>query len=325
MILRDKTFDAMKGLAILAVIIGHSTIPELLEKFIFVWHMPLFFIISGYFYKSYPNKEYIKKNIRQLVSPYVLTSLTIISCTILRDFIIGERIRINYIIGALVGNGTSNNPTFSEYSIGAIWFLLALCWCRIIYNMLVNCISDTYQRNVILVCISICATYVGTIVFIPTNLLQGMQALLFFHIGYLWRKGQILSKRMKPSYLGGIIVFTLCFLSVISGSMSMVRCYYGYFPINFMAAIAMTIGVYRFSILIQDLYISQFLVYCGRISLVVLCVHDIEMICRICPNLQKVLLFPTSCDFSIHLLVTLVCSFLLVQFKCVRNFFNLQM
>lgn len=47
---RDITFDIMKGVAILAMIAGHCFIPLKLHHFIYIWHMPLFFMVSGYFF-----------------------------------------------------------------------------------------------------------------------------------------------------------------------------------------------------------------------------------------------------------------------------------
>ena len=48
---RNVTIDALKGLGILLMIIGHSNLPFNLRGLIFVFHMPLFFIVSGYLYK----------------------------------------------------------------------------------------------------------------------------------------------------------------------------------------------------------------------------------------------------------------------------------
>jgi fucose 4-O-acetylase-like acetyltransferase len=39
-----------KAIGIMAVVIGHSNSP--IDNFIYLWHMPLFFFISGYFYKD---------------------------------------------------------------------------------------------------------------------------------------------------------------------------------------------------------------------------------------------------------------------------------
>lgn len=50
---RNNIIDVMKGLAILCVMIGHTYwCPRWLYIFIFSFHIPLFFIISGYFAKT---------------------------------------------------------------------------------------------------------------------------------------------------------------------------------------------------------------------------------------------------------------------------------
>jgi fucose 4-O-acetylase-like acetyltransferase len=51
---REDVFDIMKGVGIILMIIGHCAIPRLLWHFIFSFHMPLFFIISGFFFKPKP-------------------------------------------------------------------------------------------------------------------------------------------------------------------------------------------------------------------------------------------------------------------------------
>lgn len=48
---RNITFDIMKGIGILLVIVGHlNLIPmDPYRRIIFSFHMPLFLILSGYF------------------------------------------------------------------------------------------------------------------------------------------------------------------------------------------------------------------------------------------------------------------------------------
>lgn len=139
---RDNTFDVMKGIGILAMVVGHCPIPELLNRFIFVWHMPLFFLVSGYFFRPKPMGEYMRSNARQLILPYTVTSLLMILLTATKQLATGKGDTMTMTVAALVGNGSLNNPTFSEYSIGAIWFLLAMFWCRSVYNVMCAKITD---------------------------------------------------------------------------------------------------------------------------------------------------------------------------------------
>lgn len=50
---RIREIDILKGILILFVVIGHYPfINQSIKQIIFWFHMPLFFIISGYFYKN---------------------------------------------------------------------------------------------------------------------------------------------------------------------------------------------------------------------------------------------------------------------------------
>lgn len=48
---RDTAWDAVKGVGILLMVIGHSGCPEYLHDFIYLFHMGLFFFVSGRFLK----------------------------------------------------------------------------------------------------------------------------------------------------------------------------------------------------------------------------------------------------------------------------------
>lgn len=45
---RNQWMDVAKGITIMLMIIGHSSIPDLLSRFVYSFHMPLFFIASGW-------------------------------------------------------------------------------------------------------------------------------------------------------------------------------------------------------------------------------------------------------------------------------------
>ena len=43
--IRNPIFDMMKGIAIIAVVVGHCPVGSIVTNFIFTWHIPLFFVI----------------------------------------------------------------------------------------------------------------------------------------------------------------------------------------------------------------------------------------------------------------------------------------
>lgn len=48
----DETISIAKALSIITVVVGHSPVPHYLCIFISAFHMPLFFYLSGYFFKE---------------------------------------------------------------------------------------------------------------------------------------------------------------------------------------------------------------------------------------------------------------------------------
>lgn len=84
---RIRFFDIAKGIAILAVILGHSAIEanvfiphhtaQLVVAVCFSFHMPLFFILSGYF--MHPERSFRwAKEARQLLCTYAVTGVAVL-------------------------------------------------------------------------------------------------------------------------------------------------------------------------------------------------------------------------------------------------------
>ena len=126
MMKRDLTIDIAKAIGILLMIIGHCQgLPYYFRNFIFSFHMPLFFIFSGYFYKPQRTKDLFISGFSHLVRPYIITSLVaILLCiTAKRYDSAGDK-----IIGMIMSNGGQAYERFGSKLplIGPIWFLLAL-------------------------------------------------------------------------------------------------------------------------------------------------------------------------------------------------------
>ena len=91
--MKNPTITLMKGICILLVVAGHAGCP--LTKFIYLFHMPVFFMISGYLFKReyFKNKQSLvllfHKRILRLWVPYVITNmffLLLSGFTLSKDF-----------------------------------------------------------------------------------------------------------------------------------------------------------------------------------------------------------------------------------------------
>ena len=73
---RIDWIDISKGIAIILMVLGHTSIPEPISKYIWSFHMPLFFMVSGMMFKpKYKDiLEYITKRVKTLIVPYCFFS-----------------------------------------------------------------------------------------------------------------------------------------------------------------------------------------------------------------------------------------------------------
>lgn len=78
---RDDRWDMVKGIGIILMVLGHSGIPDCLYRFIYLFHMGLFYFVAGYFLKFQNGNEdlklykelslFTKKKLKALWLPYV--------------------------------------------------------------------------------------------------------------------------------------------------------------------------------------------------------------------------------------------------------------
>ena len=66
---RVEYIDIARGIAIILMIVGHVVQNTFFRHIIFSFHMPLFIIVSGYFYKDRPLKKEIKNVLLKLIIP----------------------------------------------------------------------------------------------------------------------------------------------------------------------------------------------------------------------------------------------------------------
>lgn len=127
-----KELNILKGIAILLVVIGHSFpndfngnfIYEYIHKFIYSFHMPVFFFISGFFAfkiydKNFKPLEFIKNKFKRLIIPYISFSIMALIIKVSIDYIQNIHIDIDNIIYGIFIN-PYENPMMS------LWFLYTL-------------------------------------------------------------------------------------------------------------------------------------------------------------------------------------------------------
>jgi fucose 4-O-acetylase-like acetyltransferase len=143
---RQQYWDILKGLGIIAVVIGHSGSP--LVPFVYMYHIALFFFISGYFYKDAYSSDpaiFIARRIKTLYWPFVKYGLgfLIVHNALLRINVLSARAEAG-IIPAREYNLTDmlrmaeEIVTFrnTEQMPGAMWFLPSLFVSAVLFCLI---------------------------------------------------------------------------------------------------------------------------------------------------------------------------------------------
>lgn len=138
---RIDFIDAAKGIAILLVVFGHSGHSGYIRDFIYTFHVPFFFFVSGLFIKPIEwsgIKGAFVNNLRRLIVPYVaMYLLTIPFGLAFIYFKDGLELSFsNIVIKPLMGMLWGVDRLQGEYTMftnGPLWFLVALFCARMLF------------------------------------------------------------------------------------------------------------------------------------------------------------------------------------------------
>lgn len=130
---RKYWIDWAKVFGIYLVVLGHTTDgSELIRPLIYSFHMPLFFMISGYLEKKYSGSaiSYIKKTAKRLLIPYLIYGII---STLYVIFIVGSKDTIHTLLCLCVGR--------PQGFAGPLWFVPVLFEIKII-NMFLEYVES---------------------------------------------------------------------------------------------------------------------------------------------------------------------------------------
>lgn len=176
---RIEWVDIAKGIAIILMIIGH-TVPygSKVRNFIFSFHMPLFFILTGYTIKEITYKHVIKsyviKDFKRLVIPYITVEIIEQIVNILQ-YKMTLREAIYTLRRSLLG-----------YKISGwipVWFLMLLFGVKLIYYV-IEYIFNEYSLIIYLL-FSFVGKTISSVVHLPLYFDVGLVCVLFLYVGHL--------------------------------------------------------------------------------------------------------------------------------------------
>lgn len=320
--------DIAKGLAMLCIIAGHMGI-SIVYKIVFTFHVPIFFLISGYFIsQKLCFKDYAAKRARGLIIPYLFTSFLLIIAKIPIDIVIGNADNIlsdmgKVFVKALYGSGTNTNKTIMGIQqIGAIWFLLALFWALLIVKIFI----EKKYGWIWIISIAIVSYVTSMYVWLPWDVQAGGTAAIFVYIGAYLKKNNIKIMFRWWMILLGIMIFAL---EVIFGvNVSVVSNYYKYTIVSVIGAVLISYVVLWISKLLESTrIIKKCLCYIGTNSIIFLCFHLVELNNAPWGILYSILgntpvIFQHSICFACKLIFITICTMVTLRIKFLRYIFQ---
>ena len=289
---RNEFLDILKGVAIILVIIGHCIqygsgsnyfsqemyYSNGLFKFIYSFHMPIFMLISGYFYyftiKKYSTKEIIKSRFTNLLLPIFAFAII--------------KYLLNVILKLHMFNGVvSYVIRFFIICFSNLWFLWAIFVC----SLGVLLINKLFKDNIIIYGLIFIISF-----FIPDPIFLNLYKFMYpyFLTGYLINKynkiGEVKSIVVNKKYF--IITSVVYFLLLVLYNKNSYIYTTGHFILRDKAIFFLLNDIYRMIIgFIGSLFITMImyfiykkvklnpLIYIGKKSLGIYAVSDIIFVC----------------------------------------------
>lgn len=282
---RIEWLDVLRGIAMYLVVIGHASegsTPDTYRFYIYSFHMPLFFMISGASYylqtraRSYSFYDMAKNKARTLLLPYFTLNfiafwIWILNFKILShsDSTIREKIYAVFY---------SNEDHLSAPS-NATWFLTTLFLTILVFYLLQMWSAGNETNLILAVAILGVAGYAMSlnkeVYSLPWHIDVIPMALIFFLAGYLF----IVYIQKIENFLGGykkqIVIFSLCILvgyicARYNAKVSMASKSYGLLVLFLGSSFFFSFALVLFSMWIPKFRILKFI---GRNTIVCLAFH----------------------------------------------------
>lgn len=266
--------DVAKGVGILLVLVGHST--DIGRNFIYQFHMPLFFFISGILYnEKYSDNllDLIKSRIRSLYIPFVIYNLVFL---LFHNIFINMNLYTNmdyYTLNDVLKRGI-NILLFSssEQFGGALWFIAALFMTNTLFGIYKWLLKQIKIKNVegILLGLIILTYIMGYSTDIKRGVSIGMVGLLFYYSGnkYKW-----LSNKIK---LNGNISLLFLIILIITAKFNIVEMAVNKYTNIIIFPIIALMGIYLvmyISELVLRWRIKSLLIFIGENTLSIVALH----------------------------------------------------
>lgn len=277
---RIEFIDVAKGVTILSVILGHTIPAGFVRTLIYSFHMPLFFFLSGFFFRPLPRKTLARRKSRQLLFPYFLTCLLLILGSLLLLILKGRAGEIpaqaaRLLFASFYASGTDIPAPYVIPQIGAIWFLWALFFAFLILNRLLH----LRFAPLLVTLTAVFGIITGKLLWMPLSIQAAMTAVFYLWLGYLAKEKDAVGYfRRHPYFLIPCLPLWLpC--AAFGGEIVMAHNEFPCLPLNLVSSLTGILLVLFLCGLLcfGPRKLTDFFIKMGTHTLLILCVHLLEL------------------------------------------------
>ena len=274
--------DYAKTFCIFLVVLGHTQLPPSIKSIIYVFHIPLFFFISGvlFSFEKYTNYNvFLKKRLIQLVIPYFFFNFV----TYFIWLIIGRKVGNDVSLGLnplkqFLGIFLGNDANHHLEHCASLWFLACLFVVENMYYLIFRHLKTSHK----VIGLGVFAL-IGYLDYhfnpyrFPWGLNVAFVTILFYGLGSLLRSRILDPKRQSVFKWTLLSVFSFLIVILIARLNGKVEVSigdyrnYGYFLIGALLGITFVVSISK--AIAQYLGKIQLFQYIGRNTLIILGFH----------------------------------------------------
>lgn len=284
---RIEWIDMCRGLIMILVVIGHSIpVSTPLRFIIFTFHMPALFVISGIVFKPIEIGKSIGKYAKRLLVPLYAGGILLLIYRMFHVWSVsgGKEDYLYWlkrtIKAVLFASGVSSPKGFEEMpAFGMLWFLAAMFWAMILFNLVIRLTEKKNLRVSMYVCVAVAAIgyWITTRTWLPMNFDISMMAVVYLFMGYAIKKRDLLGNKKEAFGLLWISIALWVMNYALQGKIEMAQRNYKLFVLSFLASMAGSyILIFLCARLYQNNVVTRFLSFIGSHSLEFLVFHFID-------------------------------------------------
>ena len=206
---QSEWIDCMKGGGILLVAAAHIVLYDTLYRdIIHIFHMPLFFFLSGYLLKAnLDSYGYFVKKLKHLIVPYVAFLILLGAPSMVKMSMAGEG---GTQLLQLLAGGKGIGGTMA-----VLWFVTCLFFTQQVMNFLLARWGDVVVAVVVFTGLSI--SYVNLLYpdfWLPLNLHVVPAAMPYVFLGYLFQRTALNGKIVLLAWTGSLIAVIMVLLGI---------------------------------------------------------------------------------------------------------------